>query len=158
MVKDLIVFALANSDPEITWSEAHEVWKDVIMATGRSDFPNQVNNVLGFPFIFRGALMIYSTEINEEMKIAASNALATITKEEVPKEVLVAYKLEKLSFGPDYIIPKPFDSRVFIDVSPAVAEAAIKNRVAKKPYSSIENYRRELEERLENSMSRFSKL
>lgn len=113
---------------------------------------------MGFPFIFRGALDVYSTEINEEMKIAASKALAAITKKEVSKEVLAAYKREKLSFDPDYIIPKLFDPRVFIEVSLAVAEAAIKTGVAKKPYSSAENYRKELEERLENSISRFSKL
>ena len=151
-----VVFALANPDPEITYPEAVEARDDVIMATGRSDYPNQVNNVMGFPFIFRGALDVAATTINEEMKIAASKALAEVAKKEVPASVLKAYKLEKLSYGSEYIIPKPFDSRVFIEVSAAVAEAAVKSGVAAKPYKSLVQYRADLEDRLDKSISRFS--
>ena len=119
-----IIFALANPDPEILPSEAHQIRDDIIMATGRSDFPNQVNNVLGFPFLFRGALDAKATKINDNMLIAASKALASLTKEPVPQEVLDAYELKSLSFGPKYIIPKPFDPRLINWVAKAVQDAA----------------------------------
>lgn len=122
---------MANPDPEINYELAKEVRPEAIVATGRSDFPNQVNNVLGFPFIFRGALDVRAKAINEEMKIAAAHALAELTKEDVPDSVLSAYGLESLIFGPEYIIPKPLDPRVMIWESPAVAEAAMKSGVAK---------------------------
>ena len=156
MNSDPVVFALANPDPEITYPEAVEARDDLIMATGRSDYPNQVNNVMGFPFIFRGALDVAATSINEEMKVAAAKALASVAKLEIPEGVLKAYNLETLSYGREYIIPKPFDSRVFIEVSAAVAEAAVKSGCALKPYSSLEEYKKLLEERLKNSISRFS--
>jgi len=124
MSKNPIIFALANPDPEILPSEAHQIRNDIVMATGRSDFPNQVNNVLGFPFLFRGALDAKATEINDNMLIAASNSLASLTKEKVPQEVLNAYGLKSLSFGPEYIIPKPFDSRLINWVAKAVQDAA----------------------------------
>ena len=148
MAKDAIIFAMANPDPEITPEEVFAVRKDVIMATGRSDYPNQVNNVLGFPFIFRGALDVGATAINEEMKLAASHALAALAKEDVPDSVVRAYGGKPFKFGRDYIIPKPFDYRVLLWEAPAVAEAAIKSGVAKKPWSSREDYVRELENRL----------
>ena len=156
MNSDPVVFALANPDPEITYPEAVEARDDLIMATGRSDYPNQVNNVMGFPFIFRGALDVAATSINEEMKVAAAKALASVAKFEIPESVLKAYKLETLSYGREYIIPKPFDSRVFIEVSAAVAEAAVKSGCALKPYSSLAEYKKLLEERLKTSISRFS--
>src|SRR5262249_44261539 len=126
-----IVFALANPDPEIAYKEARAVRDDLIMATGRSDFPNQVNNVLGFPFIFRGALDVRAREINEAMKVAASHALAELAKQEVPESVEQAYGAHHLRFGTDYIIPKPFDSRVLWWVAPAVAKAAMESGVAR---------------------------
>jgi malate dehydrogenase (oxaloacetate-decarboxylating)(NADP+) len=126
-----IIFAMANPDPEINYELAKEVRPEAIVATGRSDFPNQVNNVLGFPFIFRGALDVRAKAINEEMKVAAAHALAELTKEDVPDSVLSAYGLENLKFGPDYIIPKPLDPRVMIWESPAVAQAAIDSGVAR---------------------------
>ena len=119
-----IIFALANPDPEILPSDAHQIRNDIVMATGRSDFPNQVNNVLGFPFLFRGALDAKATEINDKMLIAASKALASLAKEPVPQDVLKAYGLKSLSFGPEYIIPKPFDSRLIDWVAKAVQDAA----------------------------------
>ncbi|MCP8686142.1 malic enzyme-like NAD(P)-binding protein [Marinobacterium sedimentorum] len=128
-----IVFACSNPDPEIHPELAHATRSDVIMATGRSDFPNQVNNVLGFPFIFRGALDVRATEINEAMKEAAVKALAELAKQEVPQEVLSAYELDALEFGPQYIIPKPIDNRLFGAVSMAVAQAAIDSGVARLP-------------------------
>ena len=127
-----VIFAMANPDPEISYPAAREARPDAIVATGRSDFPNQVNNVLGFPFIFRGALDVEAAAINEEMKMAAAQALAKLAKEEVPEEVKRAYGDQSLSFGPDYIIPKPFDPRVLVWVSAAVAEAAMKSGVANK--------------------------
>jgi len=148
MAEDPIIFAMANPDPEILPEDALAVRPDVIMATGRSDYPNQVNNVLGFPFIFRGALDVASTHINEEMKLAAARALATLTKEDVPDSVVRAYGGKPFKFGRDYLIPKPFDYRVLLWEAPAVAEAAIKTGVARKPYSSKEDYVRELETRL----------
>ncbi len=129
-----IVFALSNPDPEIKPELAHEVRKDIIMATGRSDYPNQVNNVLGFPYIFRGALDVRASKINQEMTMAAVRAIAKLTHEPVPAEVLAAYKIKELRFGPDYIIPKPLDPRLMDFVTPAVARAAVDTGVARLPY------------------------
>jgi malate dehydrogenase (oxaloacetate-decarboxylating)(NADP+) len=142
-----IVFAMANPDPEIKYEDALSVRKDLIMATGRSDYPNQVNNVLGFPFIFRGALDVRATAINMEMKIAASHSLADLAKEDVPDSVIQAYGNQKIKFGPDYIIPKPFDPRVLIWEASAVAGAAIKTGVAGKKID-LEEYKQQLEARL----------
>jgi malate dehydrogenase (oxaloacetate-decarboxylating)(NADP+) len=129
-----VVFACSNPDPEIDPALARATRDDLIMATGRSDYPNQVNNVLGFPFIFRGALDVRATRINEEMKIAAVHALCELAKEAVPKEVLAACDLDSLSYGPEYIIPKPVDSRLLSRVAPAVARAAVDSGVATLPY------------------------
>jgi len=149
MVKSMadkpIVFAMANPDPEIRYHDAIQVRSDLVMATGRSDFPNQINNVLGFPFIFRGTLDVGAVKINQEMKLAASKALAALAHEEVPEEVCRAYGLKSLKFGPEYIIPKPFDPRVLLWEAPAVAEAAIASGAATRPYASKEAYRRSLE-------------
>jgi malate dehydrogenase (oxaloacetate-decarboxylating)(NADP+) len=142
-----IVFAMANPNPEITYEEARAARSDVIMATGRSDYPNQVNNVLGFPFIFRGALDVRARAINEEMKLAATRALAALAKEDVPDSVLRAYGLSRLNYGPDYIIPKPFDPRVLIWEASAVAEAAMKSGVAQREID-LEEYREQLSRRL----------
>jgi malate dehydrogenase (oxaloacetate-decarboxylating)(NADP+) len=147
LAPDPIVFAMANPDPEITYDEAKAVRDDIIMATGRSDFPNQVNNVLGFPFIFRGALDVHATTINEEMKLAATYALATLAKEDVPDSVCRAYSVERLKFGRDYIIPKPFDPRVLVWEASAVAKAAMETGVAQNPVELAE-YREQLEKRL----------
>jgi malate dehydrogenase (oxaloacetate-decarboxylating)(NADP+) len=147
MAKDPIVFAMANPDPEISYPDAISVRNDIIMATGRSDFPNQVNNVLGFPFIFRGALDVRAKAINEEMKIAAVKALAKLAKEDVTDQVIKAYGGKRFKFGPEYIIPKPFDSRVLLWVTPAVAEAAIKSGVAQTKID-LDEYRSQLEKRL----------
>jgi malate dehydrogenase (oxaloacetate-decarboxylating)(NADP+) len=146
-----IVFAMANPDPEITPEEARSVRDDIIMATGRSDYPNQVNNVLGFPFIFRGALDVRATSINEEMKIAAVRALADLAKEDVPDSVIAAYGGEQFRFGPEYIIPKPFDPRVLLWEAPAVARAGMQSGVARIPISDFEAYRDSLEARLGKS-------
>jgi len=132
MAKDPIIFAMANPDPEITWEDAHEARPDVIMGTGRSDYPNQVNNVLGFPFIFRGALDVRATNVNMKMKVAAAKALAALAHEDVPDSVLKAYGLDYLHFGKDYLIPKPLDPRVLTWVAPAVARAAMETGVARK--------------------------
>ncbi len=140
-----IIFAMANPDPEITYEDAKAARPDVIMATGRSDYPNQVNNVLGFPFIFRGALDVRATKINSKMKVAASHALADLAKEDVPDSVIQAYGGEKFRFGRDYIIPKPFDPRVLLWEAPAVAQAAIESGVAQKPFDDIEEYKEKLE-------------
>ena len=142
-----IVFAMANPDPEITYQEAKAARQDIIMATGRSDDPNQVNNVLGFPFIFRGALDVHATAINEEMKLAATRALASLAKEDVPDSVCRAYGVDRLSFGPDYIIPKPFDPRVLLWEACAVARAAMETGVAQEPVN-LDDYREQLETRL----------
>jgi malate dehydrogenase (oxaloacetate-decarboxylating)(NADP+) len=142
-----IVFAMANPDPEITYEEAKAAREDVIMATGRSDYPNQVNNVLGFPFIFRGALDVRATTINEEMKLAATRALAALAKEDVPDSVCRAYGVARLKFGPDYLIPKPFDPRVLVWESAAVAQAAMESGVAQEPVN-IRQYREQLERHL----------
>jgi len=147
MADNPIIFAMANPDPEITYDAAKEARNDVIMATGRSDYPNQVNNVLGFPFIFRGALDTYATAINEEMKIAASKALAALAKEDVPDSVARAYGVSSMKFGPEYIIPKPFDPRVLIWEAAAVAQAAMDTGVARKTID-IEEYKEQLESRL----------
>jgi malate dehydrogenase (oxaloacetate-decarboxylating)(NADP+) len=147
MAPNPIIFALANPDPEIPYDVALEARPDAIVATGRSDFPNQVNNVLGFPFIFRGALDVRATTINDEMKLAATHALAMLAREDVPDSVRRAYGVEELGFGPEYIIPKPFDSRVLVYVSAAVAEAAVRTGVAQQPID-IAAYREELEKRL----------
>jgi malate dehydrogenase (oxaloacetate-decarboxylating)(NADP+) len=146
-----IVFAMANPDPEITYEDAKSARDDVIMATGRSDYPNQVNNVLGFPFIFRGALDVRAKMINDEMKIAASHALATLAKTEVPDSVLRAYGGKKIEFGREYIIPKPFDPRVLIWEATAVAKAAMESGVARMPIKDFEQYRDSLEARLGKS-------
>ncbi len=146
MAKNPVVFAMANPDPEITYHDAKEARKDVIMATGRSDYPNQVNNVLGFPFIFRGALDVKATAINEEMKLAASKALADLAKEPVPDIVRKAYGGEHFEFGPDYVIPKPFDPRVLIWEASAVAKAACETKVALQPMTDFEAYKKKLEE------------
>ena len=148
MAKNPIVFAMANPDPEISWEDATEVRKDLIMATGRSDYPNQVNNVLGFPYIFRGALDVRATQINEEMKLAAVKALAALAKTPVPDIVNLAYNEKTISFGPNYIIPKPVDPRLLSTVSPAVARAAMESGVAQHPITDWETYTSELETRL----------
>jgi malate dehydrogenase (oxaloacetate-decarboxylating)(NADP+) len=145
-----IVFAMANPDPEISYPEAKASRDDVIMATGRSDYPNQVNNVLGFPSIFRGALDVRATVINEEMKLAATRALANLAKEAVPDSVRRAYGVGRLEFGPDYLIPKPFDPRVLVRASSAVAQAAMETGVAQEPLD-IREYREQLERRLGKS-------
>jgi malate dehydrogenase (oxaloacetate-decarboxylating)(NADP+) len=146
-----IVFAMANPDPEISYDLACSARNDIIMATGRSDFPNQVNNVLGFPFIFRGALDVRATSINQEMKLAAVRALADLAKEDVPDSVLTAYGEKHIQFGPQYIIPKPFDPRVLLWVAPAVAEAAIRSGVARETISDFDAYKDALEARLGRS-------
>lgn len=148
MNKDPIVFALANPTPEISYPEATAARKDVIMATGRSDYPNQVNNVLGFPFIFRGALDVRAKRINEEMKMAAVYAIAGLAKEPVPESVNLAYGSRHLTFGPDYIIPKPIDPRLITTVPPAVAKAALDSGVARRNIQDWEAYRQELTKRL----------
>ncbi|MBP6181058.1 NADP-dependent malic enzyme [Flavobacterium sp.] len=150
MAKDPIVFAMANPDPEIAYDLAVSTRKDIIMATGRSDHPNQVNNVLGFPFIFRGALDVRATKINEEMKMAAVKALADLTREAVPEQVNIAYGETRLTFGRDYIIPKPFDPRLISSIPPAVAKAAMESGVAKMPIEDWDKYREELLQRSGN--------
>ena len=140
MAKQPIIFAMANPDPEITPEEVAEVRDDAIMATGRSDYPNQVNNVLGFPFIFRGALDVQATEINTAMKIAATRALAELARAEVPDQVAAAFHGRRPTFGPDYIIPAPFDPRLIIDVPLAVAKAAMETGVARKPITDFDAY------------------
>lgn len=148
MAKNPIVFAMANPDPEIGWEEATAARKDVIMATGRSDFPNQVNNVLGFPYIFRGALDVRATQINEAMKLAAVRALADLTKSPVPDIVNLAYNVKTITFGADYIIPKPLDPRLLATVAPAVAKAAMESGVAQKPIVDWDAYVTDLNSRL----------
>ena len=148
MAPNPIVFACANPDPEIAYDVAISAREDIIMATGRSDYPNQVNNVLGFPFIFRGALDVRAKTINEEMKLAAVHALANLAKEPVPIEVTIAYGETNITFGRDYIIPKPLDYRLITTVAPAVARAAIESGVARKPITNWERYLEELDARL----------
>lgn len=151
MAPNAIIFAMANPDPEITPEEAFSARSDIIMATGRSDYPNQVNNVLGFPFIFRGALDVRATTINEEMKLAAARALANLAKEDVPDSVIKAYGGEPIRFGKEYIIPKPLDPRVLRWVAPAVAKAAVETGVARQPITDWGKYADSLEERLGRS-------
>ncbi|MFM2117903.1 MAG: hypothetical protein RL316_1093, partial [Bacteroidota bacterium] len=148
MAKNPIVFAMANPDPEISWEDAVDARKDIIMATGRSDYPNQVNNVLGFPYIFRGALDVRASAINEAMKLAAVKALAELTKSPVPDIVNMAYNETAISFGPNYIIPKPLDPRLLATVAPAVAKAAMESGVAKAPIKDWDRYVQELNKRL----------
>ena len=148
MAKNPIVFAMANPTPEIDFNLACKTRPDIIMATGRSDHPNQVNNVLGFPFIFRGALDVRATKVNEAMKMAAVEALAQLAKQSVPEQVNIAYEETKLNFGVDYIIPKPFDPRLIVKVPVAVAKAAITSGVAREPIENWERYEAELAERL----------
>jgi malate dehydrogenase (oxaloacetate-decarboxylating)(NADP+) len=147
MAPSPIIFAMANPDPEITYEDAIAACPDAIVATGRSDYPNQVNNVLGFPFIFRGALDVRATTINDEMKLAATRALAALAKEDVPDSVLRAYSIDRLEFGRNYIIPKPFDPRVLIWEASAVAQAAMETGVARQPVD-LKQYREDLEKRL----------
>ncbi len=156
MANDPIVFAMANPIPEIDYSLAVSTRKDIIMATGRSDYPNQVNNVLGFPYIFRGALDVRATKINEAMKMAAVKALACLAKQSVPEQVNIAYGETKLNFGRDYIIPKPFDPRLIAEVAPAVAKAAMESGVAQIEITDWDKYKDELLERLgsDNKMVR----
>ena len=149
MAEDPIVFALANPDPEITYDDAKEARPDAIVATGRSDFPNQVNNVLGFPFIFRGALDVRATGVSEGMKIAAARGLAELARQPVPESVLKAYDLDQLSFGRDYLIPKPFDPRVLWTVAPAVAMQATAEGLARQPLADVEAYRDALRARFQ---------
>lgn len=148
MAPNPIVFAMANPDPEISWEDATSAREDIIMATGRSDYPNQVNNVLGFPYIFRGALDVRATQINQEMQLAAVKALAELTKSPVPDIVNMAYNESTIAFGPNYIIPKPMDPRLISTVSPAVAKAAMESGVAKKPITNWNAYEIELNKRL----------
>jgi len=148
MADNPIVFAMANPNPEISYEDAMATRSDLIFATGRSDYPNQINNVLGFPFIFRGALDVRASTINEEMKLAASKALAALAKEPVPDSVLKAYNVDKLSFGKDYIIPKPLDPRLISCVASCVAKAAMDSGVARQPISDWEAYRKNLDKRL----------
>jgi malate dehydrogenase (oxaloacetate-decarboxylating)(NADP+) len=151
LAKDAIIFAMANPDPEIMPEDVTAVRQDVLYASGRSDYPNQVNNVLGFPFIFRGALDVRAMTINEEMKIAAVRALARLAKEDVPDAVIKAYGGAEIKFGRDYIIPKPFDARVLTRVAPAVAKAAMESGVARIAIDDWDDYRNKLEERLGRS-------
>ncbi len=151
MAEKPIIFAMANPDPEIAPEAVKEVRSDAIIATGRSDYPNQVNNVLGFPYIFRGALDVRASTINMEMKIAAAEALAKLAREDVPDEVDRAYSGRRLRYGPDYIIPAPFDPRLIVAVPKAVAEAAVATGVARKPPADMEDYRKQLSARLDLS-------
>ena len=152
MAKDPVIFAMANPDPEITPEEAHEVRPDAIVATGRSDYPNQVNNVLGFPYLFRGALDVHARAINDEMKIACANALAELAREDVPDEVAMAYG-RKLTFGRDYIIPTPFDPRLIYKIPPAVAKACMDTAAARRPIVDMEAYELALKSRLDPTAS-----
>jgi malate dehydrogenase (oxaloacetate-decarboxylating)(NADP+) len=157
MAKDPIVFAMANPNPEIAYEEAMASRDDIIFATGRSDYPNQINNVLGFPFIFRGALDVRASMINESMKIAAAMALAKLAKEDVPEMVNLAYNMQNLKFGKEYIIPKPLDPRLISTIAPAVAQAAMDSGVARKPILDMNAYIIELQKRmgLDNKLIRF---
>lgn len=148
MAKDPIVFAMANPDPEISYEDATDARSDIIMATGRSDYPNQINNVLGFPFIFRGALDVRATNINEDMKIAAAKAIAGLARDYVPETVARAYNKQNIVFGTEYIIPKPLDPRLISTVSAAVAKAAMESGVAQKPIANWNVYKQQLESRM----------
>jgi len=151
MAPNPIIFAMANPDPEITPEEVLEVRQDAIIATGRSDYPNQVNNILGFPYIFRGALDVQARSINHDMKVAAARALAMLAREDVPDEVAMAYQGRKLKFGRDYIIPSPFDPRLIWYVPPFIAEAAMRSGVARRPIADMDAYRAQLRRRLDPS-------
>ncbi|MFV0423220.1 malic enzyme-like NAD(P)-binding protein [Oleidesulfovibrio sp.] len=156
MAKDPILFAMANPDPEISYPDAKEASPNCIMGTGRSDFPNQVNNVSGFPYIFRGALDVGAAEINEEMKVAAAQSLAALAKEPVPAEICDMYGVKELTFGVDYVIPKPLDPRVLVWETPAVAQAAMDSGVAKKPIADMEAYKKQLTQRFNESRKRIA--
>jgi malate dehydrogenase (oxaloacetate-decarboxylating)(NADP+) len=156
MADNPIIFAMANPNPEISFEDAMATRDDMIFATGRSDYPNQINNVLGFPFIFRGALDVRASTINEEMKLAASRALAALAKEPVPDSVLKAYNVEKLAFGKEYIIPKPVDPRLISRVAPAVARAAMESGVAKYPITDWDAYRKSLDRRLSDHIRKIA--
>jgi malate dehydrogenase (oxaloacetate-decarboxylating)(NADP+) len=156
MADNPIIFAMANPNPEISFEDAMATRDDMIFATGRSDYPNQINNVLGFPFIFRGALDVRASTINEEMKLAASRALAALAKEPVPDSVLKAYNVEKLVFGKEYIIPKPVDPRLISCVAPAVARAAMESGVAKYPITDWDAYRKSLDRRLSDHIKKIA--
>jgi len=158
MAPNPIIFAMANPDPEITPEEVHAVRSDAIVATGRSDYPNQVNNVLGFPYIFRGALDVRARRVNHEMKIACANALAQLAREDVPDEVAAAYGGNRLRFGPEYIIPSPFDPRLIWYIPPYVAQAAMDTGVARKPIVDMDAYRASLAQRLDPSAAFLQKL
>src|SRR5690606_537271 len=151
-------FAMANPDPEITPEEVAEIRTDAIMATGRSDYPNQVNNVLGFPYIFRGALDVRATTINDAMKIAAAEALAELARQDVPDDVAAAYQGNRPKFGPNYIIPVPFDPRLISAVPMAVAKAAMESGVARKPIVDMEKYAQELNARRDPIASTLSRI
>lgn len=151
-----IVFAMANPYPEISYEDAMDTRSDLIFATGRSDYPNQINNVLGFPFIFRGALDVRASTINEEMKLAAAKALAGLAKEPVPESVLKAYNIDNLTFGKEYIIPKPLDPRLISRVAPAVAKAAMDSGVAKYPISDWDAYSKSLDRRLSEHIKKIA--
>jgi malate dehydrogenase (oxaloacetate-decarboxylating)(NADP+) len=156
MAENPIVFAMANPNPEISFEDAISTRDDLIFATGRSDYPNQINNVLGFPFIFRGALDVRASTINEEMKLAAAKALAELAKKPVPDSVLKAYNIDKLEFGTEYIIPKPLDPRLLSYVASAVARAAIESGVAKHPVKDWDKYRQTLDKRLSDHIKMIS--
>ncbi|MFN3521490.1 MAG: NADP-dependent malic enzyme [Phenylobacterium sp.] len=158
MAKNPIIFAMANPDPEITPEEVHAVRPDAIVATGRSDYPNQVNNVLGFPYIFRGALDVRARRVNMEMKIACANALAQLAREDVPDEVALAYQGQHLRFGPNYIIPTPFDPRLISYIPPFVAQAAMDTGVARRPIEDMDAYRAALAQRLDPTAAFLQKL
>jgi malate dehydrogenase (oxaloacetate-decarboxylating)(NADP+) len=158
MAENPVVFAMANPNPEISFEDAMATRDDLIFATGRSDYPNQINNVLGFPFIFRGALDVRASTINEEMKLAASKALASLAKEPVPASVLKAYNVDKLTFGKDYIIPKPLDPRLISCVASAVAKAAMDTGVAKYPIKDWDAYKKSLDRRLSDHIKKVGEL
>ena len=152
MAKNPIIFACANPEPEIRPEKVLEVRSDAIIATGRSDYPNQVNNLIGFPYIFRGALDVQAKTINEEMKVAAAQAIAKLAREDVPDEVVAAYGGDRPHYGKDYIIPSTFDPRLITTIPTAVAKAAMESGVAKKPIQDFERYINELEARLDPSV------
>ena len=153
MAKNPIIFACANPDPEITPEEIEEVRDDAIIATGRSDYPNQVNNLIGFPYIFRGALDVRSKTINEEMKVAAANAIAKLAREDVPDEVVAAMGGERPHYGKDYIIPSTFDPRLISIIPAAVAKAAIETGVARKKIENFDTYQEQLKQRLDPTVT-----
>jgi malate dehydrogenase (oxaloacetate-decarboxylating)(NADP+) len=158
MADNPVVFAMANPVPEISYEDAMATRDDLIFATGRSDYPNQINNVLGFPYIFRGALDVRASTINEEMKLAASKALSALTKEPVPASVLKAYNIDKLAFGKEYLIPKPLDPRLISSVASAVAKAAIDSGVAKYPVTDWDAYRKSLDRRISDHIRKIGEL